>query len=171
MVYRDCIRGKQSQKNGIYLLLPENSTLLSSSHPIAPVSLCCCWLASSNIDMTVSTALKPTRFRTMFRSREAIEMLRRDLLQFVPWIGALYFVIKTLQTTAAQGYASLSQDGIPDRIVGFVSNASTSDNLKAYGDMMNFPAASFMGIFAGLIVGLTIIVHVVFGVILQYSRV
>lgn len=100
-------------------------------------------------------------------SRTVLEKLQRALLDLIPWIAALYFIIKSLQASAAQAYASLLQSGTPDFIVGYISNISTSDNLKSYGDMINFHAVNFMLISAGIIVALTVLCHLVFAFIFE----
>jgi hypothetical protein len=100
-------------------------------------------------------------------SRTVLEKLQGALLDLIPWIAALYFIIKSLQASAAQAYASLLQSGTPDFIVGYISNISTSDNLKSYGDMINFHAANFMLISAGIIVALTVLCHLVFAFIFE----
>lgn len=100
-------------------------------------------------------------------SRVVLEKLQGALLDLIPWIAALYFIIKSLQASAAQAYASLRQSGTPDFIVGYISNISTSDNLKSYGDMINFHAVNFMLISAGIIVALTVLCHLVFAFIFE----
>lgn len=100
-------------------------------------------------------------------SRTMLEKLQGALLDLIPWIAALYFIIKSLQASAAQAYASLLQSGTPDFIVGYISNISTSDNLKSYGDMVNFHAVNFMLISAGIIVALTVLCHLVFAFIFE----
>ena len=67
-------------------------------------------------------------------SRVVLEKVQGALLDLIPWIAALYFIIKSLQASAAQAYASLRQSGTPDFIVGYISNISTSDNqvLRGY---------------------------------------
>lgn len=79
-----------------------------------------------------------------------------SVLSFIPWIAALYFVIKTLQASAAQAYTSLLNDQVPEYIVGLITNVSTSYNLKVYGDMMNLPAADLMLAFTAVVLGLLI---------------
>ena len=66
-------------------------------------------------------------------------------------------MIKSLQASAAQAYASLLKGHTPEYIVGFITNASTSDNLKSYADMINFRAANFMLMFTGVVLGLLIL--------------
>lgn len=92
--------------------------------------------------------MKTTVFLRILRSTT----FRGAAFNTIPWIAALYYVMKSTQASAAQAYASLRQDNIPEFIVGYHSNTSTSNNLKSYGDMINIPSAYLMLIFAAVVI-------------------
>jgi hypothetical protein len=76
-------------------------------------------------------------------------------------MAALYFIVKSLQASAAQAYASLRQDKIPEFIVGYKTNVSTSDNLKSYGDMINFRTLHMMLIISAIVLVLFVILSLI----------
>jgi len=104
------------------------------------------------VQLPSKVAKKTNKLMKILRS----SAFRGTVLGFIPWIAALYFVIKTLQASAAQAYTSLLADNVPEYIVGFVTNMSTSHNLQSYGDMINFGAAGFMPVFTAVVLGLLI---------------
>ena len=100
---------------------------------------------------------------TKIRSQRNTEALLNSVLNFIPWIAALYFVIKSLQASSAQAYANMvSNPNMPEYMVGKITNLSTAENLMDMADMVNFPSLTFMGIFAGAGLVLIIICHLVF---------
>ena len=97
------------------------------------------------------------------RSQRNTETLLNSVLNFIPWIAALYFVIKSLQASSAQAYANMvSNPNMPEYMVGKFTNLSTAENLMDMADMVNFPSLTFMGIFAGAGLVSIIICHLVF---------
>jgi len=114
--------------------------------------------------MTTTATKRTNKVFMLLRS----PAFRASVFGFIPWIATLYFVIKTLQASAAQAYASLLSlnDKMPQYMVGLITNVSTSDNLKSFGDMVNYRSAYLMLMFTAVVLGLFIIFLVFFSWIL-----
>jgi len=83
----------------------------------------------------------------IIRSPQNVEVLRNSGLNLVSGIAILYFIIKTLQASAAQAYADMLGDNIPEFNIGYITNVTKENNLKSFADMMNFRSAYFVSIF------------------------
>jgi hypothetical protein len=83
----------------------------------------------------------------IIRSSRNVEALRNAALNMVAGIAILYFIVKTLQASAAQAYVDMLGENIPEFNIGYITNVTKEGNLKTFADMMNYHSANFVAIF------------------------
>ena len=82
-------------------------------------------------DVFSSVLTRSQRAWIIIRSPQNVETLRNAALNMVAGIAFLYFIVKTLQASAAQAYADMLGDNIPEFNIGYITNVTKENNLKS----------------------------------------